>query len=275
MRLSKSSPRSIVGHYHVRSGHTVYINDSTIFAGSPSENLDSVTAVGDRDVEIQLLISLDLIDPMFRVMPGNTDASNLNVQLTAYAASFGADLSVQAAERDRPARMAQGKHPISVELNNKKGCSHYKQAYEDGILVVERGGCTFLEKLLVARDAGALGVIVLSDEDSVIIPSAGLDEIEESGDISDAGLLLLPKTASTVLAELMDLMGRLGGRAMVAIQRESIMMADSSGKKATPTSSTSKADEKGEEKKEDIDDNSNPRILYINGHALLNTRLLV
>jgi mannosidase alpha-like ER degradation enhancer 1 len=243
-----------------------------MFAGSTSANVDPVSAIGGRDVEIQLLVSLDLVDPMFQVMPGNADASNLNLQLTAYTASFGADLSAHVTEGGESPHMAQGTHYLSRESNNKDGCSYYEHVYEDGILVVERGGCTFLEKLLAARNAGALGVLVLSDEDSVIIPSANLDEIEESGDISDTGLLLLPKTASTVLAELLDLMERLGSRAMVTIQRESIMMADSSGnKKGTPTSPRSK---KGE-KKEDIDNNSNPRILYINGHALLNTRLLI
>ncbi|KAF7776225.1 CAZyme family GH47 [Agaricus bisporus var. burnettii] len=260
-----------LGHYHVRSGQTVYINDSAIFAGPPPENLDSVTATGNRDVEIQLLLSLDLLDPMLKLLPGNMDAAGLNMQLTALTASFGADLSPRVGEQDKRPRMAQGKHPISVELTNKKGCSHYKEAYEDDILVVERGECTFMEKLLLARDAGAVGVIVLSDEDAAIIPTAGVDELEASGDISDVGLLLLPKTAGTVLAELLELMGKLEGRVMVTISREPTVVADSSGKKATPT----KADDKAKEKKENIDDDSEGRILYINGHALLNTRLLI
>lgn len=273
--------KAIVGHYHVRPGHIVYINDSTIFA-PPSEDLGSVATKGARDADVQLRLFFDIVDPMLGVQLGNMDTADMSLRLTAYTAFFGADLSAHIAERrDKPPRMTQGGLPLFREFSNQKGCSSYKHAYLDSILVVERGECTFLEKLLEARNAGAAGVIVISNEDLAINPTANADDVMAAGDTSDVGLLLLPRIAGKVLTELMDTIENLGsGQVMVAIHRDLIATAESTSKGVTQTDSTREADKEkesgaGDNAEERNQDSTNPRILYINGHPLINTRLLV
>jgi mannosidase alpha-like ER degradation enhancer 1 len=271
----------LVGHYHVRPGHVVYINDSTIFA-PPTEapGLTPIFPKGSREPDVQLRLSLNILDPMLGVQLANMD-TDMSVRLTAYTAFFGADLSARvAAPLTNPPRMTQGGGlPLFRELSNQKGCVPYENVYPDSILVVERGECTFFTKLLEARHTGAVGVIVLSDEDLAINPTANADEVEEVGDISDIGLVLLPKTAGRVLIQLMEVIENLGsGQVTVTIYRDVLAMADSAHREPSyqgPIRASEQETEGKARKEDENQDISNPRILYINGHPLLNTRLLV
>jgi len=207
----------------------------------------------------------------------------MDMRLTAYTAFFGADLSAHVTEPpDVPPRITQGEGlPLFRDHSNRNGCSPYKHAYPDSILVVERGDCTFLDKVIQARDAGAAGVIVISDEDLAINPTANADEVNATGKLDDVGLLLVPKTPGKVLLELMETLENLGvGQVMVAIHRDPLATTDSTShgparkerrgqtEKAQDKENATKRDEKNQ-------DPNNPRILYINGHPLLNTRMLV
>lgn len=276
--------KNIVGHYHVRPGHIVYINDSSIFV-TPAEDPSLATPRGTRDPDVQLRVFFDIVDPTFGFQLGNMDGIDIGFRATAYTASFGADLSARVAEPpDKSPRMTQGEGlPLFRELSNQKGCSPYKHSYPDSILVVERGDCTFLDKLLEAQNAGAAGVIVISNEDLPINPTAGSDEVIAAGDLSDVGLLLLPKTTGRVLTELMETIEKVGtGQVMVAIHRDPLATADSASKgapkkdqKREPEKDQEDRNRSGKTGEETSQDTNNPRILYINGHPLLNTRLLV
>lgn len=264
-----------MGHYQVRPGHIVYINDSTIFA-PPAEDLSPITPKDSREPDVQLRLFLDIGDPVLGVQLANMGGTDLNLRLNAYTAFFGADLSVRIAGLGGapPPRMTQGGLPLFRELRNSKGCMPYARIYPDSVLVVERGECTFLAKLLEARHAGAAGVIVVSDEELAINPTADVDEAAEAGDISDAGLLLLPQTAGKVLSQLMETIDKLGtGQVMMAIYRGP---ADSTTRGASYQElKREEVQEREDETEDKTQDSTNPRILYINGHPLLNTRLLV
>ncbi|KAJ3573862.1 hypothetical protein NP233_g2134 [Leucocoprinus birnbaumii] len=278
-----------LGHYHVRPGHIVYINDPTIFApppGSedPSDPSETAPIVprGKRDSDIQLRLFLDILDSKVAVQLANMGGSDLSWRINAFTAFFGADLSAHVDDPAyKPPRMADsGGLPLFRESDNPKGCFPYNHVYPDSVLVVKRGECTFLEKLLEARDAGAAGVIVISNEEVAINPTADANEAEEAGDISDVGLLLLTPGAGKVLLHLMDTIAALGaGQVMMAIHRDPL--GDSSNRgpsyqrpqgEEVQEASDKESEEVNEEK---TNDTTNPRILYINGHPLLNTRLLV
>ncbi|KXN83702.1 ER degradation-enhancing alpha-mannosidase-like protein 1 [Leucoagaricus sp. SymC.cos] len=268
-----------LGHYHVRPGHIVYINDSTIFA-PPTEDLTPIVPKGSRDPDIQLRISFSLGDPMLGVQLANMDGTDLSLRLTAYTAFFGADLSARPVEpRDKPPRMTDGSGlPLFRELSNLKGCLPYQHPYPDSIIVVERGECTFLEKLLEARSVGAAGIIVLSNEELAINPTADADEAAAAGDISDIGLVLLPRNTGKVLLELIKTLENLGtGQVMAAIHRDPLGTANSAKRGTSYQEPKVKEAEKDEDQggEDQNQDTINPRILYINGHPLLNTRLLV
>ena len=275
----KTNVRS-VGHYHVRSGHIVYINDSTIFV-PPARDTNTIVPRGSHDSDVQLRLSLNIMNSEIGVQLANLGNADLSLRLTAFAAFFGADLTARVVEpANKLPRMAGSEGlPLFRESDNSKGCLPYNHVYPDSVLVVERGDCTFLEKLLQARHTGAAGVLVISDDETAINPTADAQEAEEAGDISDAGLLLLTKTAGNVLLNLMETIDMLGtGQVMVAIHRDPLAESSNRGttyQKPQGEEAPDVSEEVENENKDRNQDTTDLRILYINGHPLLNTRLLV
>ncbi|KAF9469122.1 alpha mannosidase-like protein [Collybia nuda] len=246
-----------LGHYNVRPGHLVYINDSSLFL--PDGISDSSAK---RDPAIDLRFYLDEVDPLFEVqtgIQGILDSSNeFNVLVTGHQGHFGGSLSPNALVGQKRMRFSR-KEGLVVhrDFDNTQGCHAYTQPYPDAVLLVHRGGCTFLEKLLRARAASAAGVLVISDVDSVFNPTANLDELEEAGDLSDAAVVVLPQKAGQVIWEMMDRAEQWGAnQVMVALDHESKSTAANT--RQTPQQP-----------------NDPSRILYINNYPLLNTRLLV
>ena len=220
------------------------------------------------------------MDPEIGAQLANLGNTDLGLRLTAFTALFGADLTARAMESDdKPPRMARkGGLPLFRKSGNLKGCLPYEHVYPDSVLVVERGDCTFLEKLLEARHAGAAGILVIGNDETVINPTADAQEAEEAGDISDVGLLLLTKTAGSVLLHLMETMDTLGtGQVMMAIHQDPLVRSSNRG---TTFQKLQGEEEEALDVSEKVEndsnqDTTNSRILYINGHPLLNTRLLV
>jgi mannosidase alpha-like ER degradation enhancer 1 len=77
-------------------------------------------------------------------------------------------------------------------------------------LIARRGVCTFAHKMRNAAAAGASALIVLSDEDGLMIPSA--DPVELVGIAQPVPVVLLPKTESD---KLLWALGTSGGEAML------------------------------------------------------------
>ena len=255
----------------------VYINDSTIFV-PPVKDTRTTVPRNSHDFDVQLRLFLNTMDSEIGVQLANLGNTDLGLRLTAFTAFFGADLTARAIEpHDMSPRMARGGGlPLFHESGNPKGCVPYEHVYLDGVLVVERGDCTFLEKLLEARHAGAAGILVIGNDETAINPTADAQEAEEAGDISDVGLLLLTKTAGSVLLRLMETMDtHLGtGQVMMAIHQNPLVGSSNSNQGTTFQKL------QGEEASKKVEndsnqDTTNSRILYINDHPLLNTRLLV
>ncbi|KAK0191006.1 alpha mannosidase-like protein [Armillaria mellea] len=231
-----------LGHYSVRPGQVVYINDTSLF---PNEADSSVETLRVRDPDVQLRFHIIGVDPMLHLFDNQDLSDSHETYLTAWTGFFGGDISLAAHYEQNPLRFADPNGlPVYRVDDNLLGCSPYSTSYQDGVILTYRGDCTFLQKLLMARSAGAAGVLVVSDEDVALNPTANADEVLAAGGIDDVAIAVLPRQAGNYIDEMMGMVESRGiGR--------------------------------NEEEVQDVEEQPSNRILYINGHPLLNTRLLV
>uniref|UniRef100_A0A0W0FCH3 alpha-1,2-Mannosidase n=1 Tax=Moniliophthora roreri TaxID=221103 RepID=A0A0W0FCH3_MONRR len=243
-----------LGHYAVRPGHIVYINDSSLMLGPAMAELENT----QRRLDVQLNFYIDFVDPFLAVLQHANDIDLQELIVTGYTSFFGGDLSSIDSEHRKPLRFFE-EVPVYRDDSNSYGCSPYSKSYQDGVIIVHRGECTFLQKLVQARDSGAAGVLVISDGNNAINPTASAGELEEAGDISDVVMVVLPQEAGQMVEELFSATHDRGmGQLMLTLEREH----------QPATTDTDDTREGGEQ-------NGNARVLYLNGHPLQNTRLLV
>lgn len=244
-----------MGHYNVRPGHLVYINDSSLFLQPVLGNEGNKN---QRIPDISLRFYVNVADPVFQLQARTQDlfqtSNDMHAIVTGYTAYFGGDLSPSSDLKNKPLRFIQKDGvPVHREQHNARGCEPYNLQHPDSVLVVHRGSCTFLKKLLNARSVSAAGIIVIGDDDAVVNPTANVDELEAAGDLHDVAIVLLPHNEGQVLLEMMDRVERVGSN-----QLTMVLEYDSRLTATDP------------ERLKDPD-----RILYLNEHPLLNTRLLV
>lgn len=240
----------LVGPHSVRTGQLVYVNDTALL--SPEDVFQNT-----RLPDVRLRIFLDTMDPMLPVRPGMLDL-NAGFHITAHTATFGADVTKAGSSKSLGFGKAEGVR-IRRDDRNLLGCRPFDQDFAGDAVLLQRGDCTFLEKLVYARDAGASGVVVVNTNDMPINPSATLEEVATAGGLHDVALVLLPHTAGKNIAAMLDASGVFGyGNVLFSIDPE--------GWSGQPMAGGDKRDEWGDQM---------PRVLYINGHPLLNTRLLV
>ncbi|KAG6857357.1 hypothetical protein H0H87_005660 [Tephrocybe sp. NHM501043] len=203
-----------------------------------------------KHLDVLLRFYAEDVESLMQVQTGMShDTSNmLQTLLVGYTAQFGGDLTQKPHSNLNGLQFTyQGGVNIFRDADNPLGCTPYKHSHPYSVVVVERGECTFLEKLLHAREASAAGVIVVSDDDLIINPTANVDELRAAGDLSHIALVLLPRKAGDVLLEMIN-------RAEQGIISQVRMVQE-------------------DETTESVKDPN--RILYINGHPLRNTRLWV
>jgi len=250
-----------VGPHSVRAGQLVFVDDQKLVgSANPPETAPKRVSV------INLQFFVRDVDPIFQVQPGMTEGP-LEATLSANTALFGGDPSLLTPDL----KLMRFGHQDGVRLvqdhSNPYGCRPYDQYFVGEALVVDRGECTFLKKLLNAKEAGASGVIVIGDSDTRVSPSIDDDERAEVGDaIDDVALVLLAKTAGRMLSDMIKRTQDLGmGRVMFVVDPESRQV----GAKRKPMK-TPKSSNEMDKLKDDIQ-----MVLYLNGHALVNTRLVV
>jgi mannosidase alpha-like ER degradation enhancer 1 len=245
-----------VGHHSVRPGHTVYINDSNIFHTAEE---DANPPQIERELQVQLRIfspNMELASRASKIISSGV----VDVSVTGYTASFGADLSLSHILNASSMSIALPEGvPIRHEDLNRHGCIPFARSYPDSALMVRRGQCTFLEKLLYARAASASVVIIISDDNRATNPTADADELEAAGDLSGAAVILLPKKTGEALEDMLIATSKLG-------TTEIRISVDANRSEGHGDELERSHVEKDEE---------TSRVLYINGHPLINTRLLV
>lgn len=241
----------LVGPHSVRTGQLVYINDTALLL--PEDEL-KIPYIPD----VRLRIFLDNMDPMLPARPGMVEL-NAEFHVTGHTATFGADVTMASGSQSLIFGRSEGVR-IRRDNTNLLGCRPFDQDFAGDAVFLWRGDCTFLEKLVYARDAGASGVIVVNNDDTPINPSASSDEVAAVGELHDVALVLLQHTAGKNIAAMLDASGLFGyGNVLFSIESEG-WSSDQ------PKAGGDKHDDQG---------SHTPHVLYINGHPLLNTRLLL
>lgn len=253
-----------MGPHAVRTGQIVYVNDTSLTFTPVKDKVaaDQERMRKSRRPEIQLRLRIDFVDPMFQVQAGVAECPS-EAYVTAYTALFGADLAVAPDPDQDPVRF---RHHEGVRLtrdpNNPLGCSPYNGSFAGEALLVQRGDCTFLEKLVMAKSAGASGVVIASDEESGINPSAAA-EVAAAGDLSDVALVALKRSAGQLVTSMLDSTEARGtGDVILVIDPEGHSRIGLPPDEALADPQTDSPVDPG-------------RVLYVNGHPLLNTRLVV
>lgn len=183
--------------------------------------------------------------------------------ITASTALFGADPA-----EPNPSKYVPFGHGEGVRLvrdsSNPLGCAPYNQKYSGEAAVVRRGDCTFLDKLIEAAIAGFSGVVVISDENHGINPSASADEIRGVGDLlEDVAIVVVNRDDGEVLTAMINAAESFGvGHVMIAVGPTPEKMPNGHDAWLAPEEMMQKA-------------RAGNRVLYLNGHPLINTRLLV
>lgn len=246
----------IVGPYAVKTGQLVYVNDTELFLP-----LMDAHGAGDpypsRSVDIRLF--LDYVDPMFQQQHLMPTEHVHDLTVSASTALFGANIVQR--NSDRTPRFGHGEGSRVVrDPTNPYGCHPYEGTHQDDVIAVLRGECTFLEKLVIAQQARAAGVVVLGDEEIHINPSADDEELNAVGHpIDDVAIVVLKRSDAEAVSAMLDTVDKLGlGQVMLAIDPIDRSTTESRNE---ATRTTNHEDEF--------------RVLYLNGHALINTRLLV
>jgi len=257
---SKGYDVTKLGPFAVKTGQIVYINDTDLILG-PNNDEDGrkradKSKSDHRISNVPLHFYLDHVDPMLDPQPLAIHDMPSEAVFTASTALFGGDPRAPMAG-GRSLRFGRGDGVRLVrEPENPHGCLPYQQYLEDEAVLVARGECTFLEKLILAQAAGASGVVVISNEDTHINPSASPAEVADAGDaIDDVAIVVLPRAAGEIVGPMVAAAEAEGlGRVIVTIASEPVAEGGAEVKNASKGAT---------------------RVLYLNGHPLLNTRLLI
>lgn len=252
-----------MGPYSVKTGQIVYVNDSDLLL-APLDGKSTIDTQNKkrRLPEIELRLYMDLMGSTDPVLQLRHDAPT-EAFIDASTAMFGADPST--VDPQNPIRFGHGEGVRLVrDSSNPLGCESYKQEYAGEAIVVQRGDCTFLDKLFEAAVAGASGVVVISDENHGINPSADPGELQTVGDILDeVVVVVVNQEDGEILTMMMDVAESTGlGQVMMAVSPTPEMTSNSHDASIPPEEAMRKA-------------RDSSRVLYLNGHPLINTRLLV
>lgn len=268
-----------MGPFAVKTGQVVYVNDPGLVLAPLDVHgaLDRVST--RRSSEVGLRFHLQYTDPLFHIQTGFNADGPTELFATASTALFGADPNAPVpVDGTSPIRFGHGEGVRLVRApDNPLGCKPYARTFAGDAVFVYRGECTFLEKLVHARRAGASGVVVISDEDLHINPSAeaaDLDGVEEL--VSDAVAVVLRRPVGEAVTAMMAAAEE-RGVGQVVVQVEPDVQDVRPLTEQYPDENIPEAD-MGVDVDVETDENAPRdvvRMLYINGHPLVNTRLLV
>jgi ER degradation enhancer, mannosidase alpha-like 1 len=246
-----------VGPHTVHTGQTIYINDSslvTVLSGIQETQRE-------RRKDVQLRIFIDFVDASSYI-PSIAGGLVSDAVFTAFPGLFAGDPSLPVpAKGKKPLRFGQGEGVGLVrDVANPTGCQAYTQTFANEAILVRRGECTFLEKLMRAHEVGASGVVVISDTETPINPSATAEDLNDvGGSLDDVAIVVLRESDGRQVTTMLDMAeDHKVGRVVLILEN---LQRDTASPKQEPV---------GEQNR--FTGNS---VLYINGHALFNTRLLI
>ena len=254
-----------VGPHAVLRGQIVYVNDTALLTTTKKASGGTLPDGRARDVHLRLAV--ETFDHGVST-PLGTIPSTTELKIVAWTALFGGDPTSFLGTNEQPLRFGHDQGGLIVRADeNPFGCAPFNSwAFpEDAVVLLHRGECTFLQKLMNAASAGASGVVIISDDDEAVNPSAEKYEIDAAGDLlNEVVAVLIPHSAGVKIIEMMDsIVADDFSRLIVSVEPE--------GQAAV----TEGPESSGDRKDHDRNGSSNQRVLYLNGHPLLNTRLLI
>ena len=218
-----------IGHHRIPSSSTVLVSDPAVMLALRPDYI--LKGGGQGIIDASAIVNLNFV----------TSATSL----TAKGAKAGFGPSMDTAPRDL--------FPMALfditETKNAQACNAINAPRDklgNYALIAKRGTCTFVHKMRNAAQAGAAAIIVLSEEEDLLVPSA--DPIELVGINKPIPLVLLPKSE--------------GGKLLSALAASNGMaMLDSAQLSSGGTTQSV------------IDDLANTPVI-VNGHHLVNCRLV-
>lgn len=259
-----------MGPYSVKTGQIVYVNDSSLFL-APLDGKGPVDAdtkgKNHRRPEVELRL---YVDRLYVDLMGSLETwvllqreTPIETVVSASTALFGADPAIPNPPNPVPFGHGEGVRLVR-DASNPLGCAPYSQKYSGEAVVVRRGECTFLDKLIEAAIAGFSGVIVISDEHHSINPSADAEDLALVGDLlDDVVVVVVNKDDGEVVTSMMNAVENFGvGQVKVAIG-------------PTPQTAPSSRNVWSDPEAMMVRARAGNRVLYLNGHPLINTRILV
>lgn len=195
----------VVGPHAVKTGQKVFISD---------KRLHRVVQAIAKPQERPLDVKLEMIIPNLESIRSSRPDIGLAGQplpFSAWTALFAGD-PTRIGPDGHGIRFGQGSPPVPLVRDRDRllGCSDYPSRIvpQHAVVVVQRGGCTFLEKLQFAVVAGAAGVIVMNTDDNPLNPSADDEDLERLGSdarIDDAALVVVNRTIAEHIQKMMDI----------------------------------------------------------------------
>lgn len=261
-----------IGHLEVRQGEKVFFNDSLLFGVPEQPAAKETVAKPTRAASVPIRFYTK--SPRLPVaVPDVTEPTEIITSQFVVEAStgdFGLDLDevrrgTTTLAKFQSALLLSGV-PLVRFLDNSLGCSPYSDPsgrIVGAMVYVERGDCTFVEKLAHARRAGALGVIVWHNSEENLRPSASEEDLTAvNKNVREGIILTIPSTAASFVV------GRLILQEMKPDQHEVMVNLE----KEWPEQYL---DEDPSLRTAPTKTNTSPgRNLFINGHAMINTELL-
>jgi mannosidase alpha-like ER degradation enhancer 1 len=241
----------------VLRGQTIFIDDkalAVVLSGSRQKQTEP------RRTSVHLRIFIDLVDASSYV-PSVAGGPVSDAVFTASTGQFAGDPTVPYLPNGTALRFGQGEGVGLVrDPANPTGCLEYTQTFSDEAILVRRGECTFLEKLMRAHEVGASGVVVINDSEMVVNPSATMEDLKDIGDsLDDVAVVVLRESDGRQVSAMLDVAeDRHAGRVVLVLENEE---CNTASVESEPSETQSRFSERS--------------MLYINGHPLHNTKLLV
>ena len=180
-----------IGPYRISSSSTVWLSDpAVILVLKPQALVNSQMSAHATQVILH-----------FRTTEGQT-----LLTVTASKSAFGPDIT------NIPTDSA---HLFKLPPENNQGCDAISLSEDKAstIVVAQRGTCTFVQKMKQASTAGAVALIIQSDEEESLVPSA--DPVEIAGVHKQIPVVLLPRAASLSLDQAFASRGAKGMRVQI------------------------------------------------------------
>jgi mannosidase alpha-like ER degradation enhancer 1 len=243
----------------VLTGQTIYINDkalATALSGEEERRSER------RHTSVQLRIFIDFVDAGSAI-PTAAGGLISDAVFTASTGLFAGDPTTPYPSYRKALRFGQGEGVGLVrDPANPTGCREYTQSFENEAILVRRGECTFLEKLMRAHEVGASGVVVINDSEMVINPSVSTEDLQGIGDsLDDVAVVVLRESDGHQVSAMLDVTeDHHTGRVVLALDNENMEYGTASVEQESAQEQSRFAERS---------------LLHINGHALHNTKLLV